>query len=227
MFDISFIELLVIFVVALLVLGPDKLPGAIRTAALWIGRAKRSLSQVKSEIEQQINADDIRRQLHNESILADIEKARKSADNVIKETQKELEKTRSDINQAISTDSAPASTPVVTSSAEEGLPTGTESWPAKDNHSAPAANTEHRTEPRADVQPEVQSEAPAPIAPEMQPSAPTQTPSDTSAASSDSKPPAAQDIYNTPPTGRVTITGRKLSAMPLDEAVPDSSAKKD
>jgi sec-independent protein translocase protein TatB len=38
MFDIGFTELLLIGVVALIVLGPDRLPGAVRTAGLWIGR---------------------------------------------------------------------------------------------------------------------------------------------------------------------------------------------
>lgn len=124
MFDISFIELLVVFVVALLVLGPEKLPGAVRTGALWIGRAKRSFGKVKAEIEQQINADDIRRQLHNESIMADIDKARKNADQLLKDTRKELDKTQDGINRAVSsTIVAPAAVPIVTSSAVEGIPT--------------------------------------------------------------------------------------------------------
>lgn len=121
MFDISFIELLVIFVVALLVLGPEKLPGAVRTGALWFGRAKRSFNKAKAEIEQQLNADEIRRQLHNESILADIEQARKDADKLVKDTKAGLEKTRDDINKSISL--PPPSVPVVTNSAIEGLPT--------------------------------------------------------------------------------------------------------
>jgi sec-independent protein translocase protein TatB len=124
MFDISFIELLVVFVVALLVLGPEKLPGAVRTGALWIGRAKRSFGKVKAEIEQQINADDIRRQLHNESIMADIEKARKNADNLLKDTRKELDKTQEGMNRAVSAaTTAPVAVPVVTNSAVEGVPT--------------------------------------------------------------------------------------------------------
>lgn len=124
MFDISFIELLVVFVVALLVLGPEKLPGAVRTGALWVGRAKRSFGKVKAEIEQQINADDIRRQLHNESIMADIDKARKNADQLLKDTRKELDKTQDGINRAVSSaTAAPAAVPVVTNSAVEGIPT--------------------------------------------------------------------------------------------------------
>jgi sec-independent protein translocase protein TatB len=69
MFDIGFTELLLIGVVALVVLGPDRLPGAVRTAGLWIGRIKRSFSAIKAEVEREIGADEIRRQLHNEQIL--------------------------------------------------------------------------------------------------------------------------------------------------------------
>lgn len=69
MFDIGFTELLLVGVVALVVLGPDRLPGAVRTAGLWIGRIKRSFSSIKAEVEREIGADEIRRQLHNEQIL--------------------------------------------------------------------------------------------------------------------------------------------------------------
>lgn len=69
MFDIGFTELLLVGIVALVVLGPDRLPGAVRTAGLWIGRIKRSFSAIKAEVEREIGADEIRRQLHNEQIL--------------------------------------------------------------------------------------------------------------------------------------------------------------
>ena len=69
MFGISFSELLLVGLVALLVLGPERLPGAARTAGLWIGRLKRSFNSIKMEVEREIGADDIRRQLHNEHIL--------------------------------------------------------------------------------------------------------------------------------------------------------------
>ena len=52
MFDIGFMELLLISVVALIVIGPERLPGAIRTATLWIGRAKRSFSPVQRAAEK-------------------------------------------------------------------------------------------------------------------------------------------------------------------------------
>lgn len=69
MFDIGFTELLLVGLVALVVLGPERLPGAVRTASLWIGRIKRSFNSIKAEVEREIGADEIRRQLHNERIL--------------------------------------------------------------------------------------------------------------------------------------------------------------
>jgi sec-independent protein translocase protein TatB len=70
MFGISFGELLLISLVALLVLGPERLPGAARTAGLWFGRLKRSFNSIKQDVEREIGADDIRRQLHNENVMA-------------------------------------------------------------------------------------------------------------------------------------------------------------
>jgi sec-independent protein translocase protein TatB len=69
MFGISFSELLLVGLVALLVLGPERLPGAARTAGLGIGRLKRSFNAIKQEVERELGADEIRRQLHNEHIL--------------------------------------------------------------------------------------------------------------------------------------------------------------
>jgi sec-independent protein translocase protein TatB len=77
MFGISFSELLLVGLVALLVLGPERLPGAARTAGVWIGRLKRNFNSIKMEVEREIGADDIRRQLHNEHILQMEEEAKR------------------------------------------------------------------------------------------------------------------------------------------------------
>jgi sec-independent protein translocase protein TatB len=68
-FDIGFSELLLVGLVALIVFGPERLPDAARTAGLWIGRLKRSFGAIKAEVEREMGADEIRRQLHNEQIL--------------------------------------------------------------------------------------------------------------------------------------------------------------
>lgn len=77
MFGISFSELMLVGLIALLVLGPERLPGAARTAGLWVGRLKRSFNAIKQEVEREIGADEIRRQLHNEHILSLEQEARK------------------------------------------------------------------------------------------------------------------------------------------------------
>lgn len=69
MFEIGFGELLLVGLVALLVLGPERLPVAARMAGLWLGRLRRSFSSLRAEVEREIGADEIRRQLHNEQIL--------------------------------------------------------------------------------------------------------------------------------------------------------------
>ena len=74
MFDIGFLEMVLVAVVALLVLGPEKLPGAVRMAGLYMGRIKRSLAEVRSQVEREIGADELRQTLHNEKIMADLAK---------------------------------------------------------------------------------------------------------------------------------------------------------
>ena len=92
MFNISPFELLLVFIVALIVIGPERLPSTVRTASLWIGRFRRSFYKVKAEIERELNADEIRRQLHNESVLAELEDTRKNVEDVAKDTEKSVNK---------------------------------------------------------------------------------------------------------------------------------------
>ena len=63
MFDIGFSELLVIAVVALIVLGPERLPKAARFAGLWVRRARQQWYSVKSEFENELAADELKRSL--------------------------------------------------------------------------------------------------------------------------------------------------------------------
>lgn len=91
MFDIGFTEVLVIAVISLIVIGPDRLPETVRTVGMWIGRFKRSLRETRREIEQQLGADEIRRQLHNEEIMRNLEKMRSEMDALKKEVRLESE----------------------------------------------------------------------------------------------------------------------------------------
>lgn len=92
MFNFGSMELLVVCVVALIVIGPEQLPSAIKTAGLWIGRFRRSFYKVKAEIERELNADEIRRQLHNESVMGEIEDAKAQIQNVAKDAKKSVNK---------------------------------------------------------------------------------------------------------------------------------------
>lgn len=65
----GFFELLLIAVVALFVVGPERLPETVRTVALTIGRLKRTLSSSRSDFERHMGVDEIRRQLRNEEIM--------------------------------------------------------------------------------------------------------------------------------------------------------------
>lgn len=59
MFDISFSELLIVGVVALLVIGPERLPRVARTVGHLFGRAQRYMNDVKSDIQREIDIDEI------------------------------------------------------------------------------------------------------------------------------------------------------------------------
>lgn len=86
MFDIGFLEMVVVAIVALLVLGPERLPGAVRMAGLYLGRIKRSLADVRSQVEREMGADEIRQTLHNEKIMADLAKKKPGESNVKRNT---------------------------------------------------------------------------------------------------------------------------------------------
>ena len=98
MLNIHSTEILLILIVALVVIGPERLPAAIKTAGLWIGRFRRSFYKVKAEIERELNADEIRRQLHNESVMADIEEAKSKVEGIAKDTETSVNKLVSTAN---------------------------------------------------------------------------------------------------------------------------------
>lgn len=69
MFDVSFLEIVIIAIVGLLVLGPERLPGAVRTGTLYVGRIKRSIKRLRDEIEIEIGAKEMRASLVDDSAL--------------------------------------------------------------------------------------------------------------------------------------------------------------
>jgi len=90
MFDIGFSELLVIAVVALLVLGPERLPKAARFAGLWVRKARAQWYSVKSEFERDLAADELQRSLREtrESLRQAEEQLRGNADSIKKQIER-------------------------------------------------------------------------------------------------------------------------------------------
>lgn len=81
MFDLSFAELLVIGVVALVVLGPERLPKAARFAGVWVRRARGQWQSVKSELERELAAEELKRDLdHARSAVRDAEDRMRATD---------------------------------------------------------------------------------------------------------------------------------------------------
>lgn len=66
MFDMGFLELMIIGVVGLLVLGPERLPKAARTLGLWVGKIKRTVSGMQREISAQLEAEELRQKLNEQ-----------------------------------------------------------------------------------------------------------------------------------------------------------------
>lgn len=73
MFDIGFLELLIIAIISLLVLGPERLPVAARAAGRWIGKARRMVRQFSREVDRQIEIEELRQQLKEQGESLDIE----------------------------------------------------------------------------------------------------------------------------------------------------------
>ena len=63
MFDIGFWELSLIIIVALIVVGPERLPKLIRVTGLWLGRANASLQSIRSEISNELRAEELKQAL--------------------------------------------------------------------------------------------------------------------------------------------------------------------
>ncbi|MDZ7842244.1 MAG: Sec-independent protein translocase protein TatB [Gammaproteobacteria bacterium] len=94
MFDIGFFELCIIGVVALLVLGPERLPRAARTAGMWVGRAKRMVSQVKRDIDDELRQEEL-------------QELREAKDSLSK-TRESMDSFQKDLNQQVDTGDADA-----------------------------------------------------------------------------------------------------------------------
>ena len=82
MFDIGFAELLLIGVVGLLVVGPEQLPGTVRTVLAWVNRFRRSFDQIRTEV---------RRELHNDEIMQKLKADSRQLEQQVRDTTQSVE----------------------------------------------------------------------------------------------------------------------------------------
>ena len=84
MFDVSFTELMIIGVIALIVIGPERLPKVARTVGHLLGRAQRYVNDVKSDIQREIELDELRK------FKSEMDEAASSMTSSLRETENSL-----------------------------------------------------------------------------------------------------------------------------------------
>ena len=96
MFDIGFSELIVVALVALIVIGPERLPRVARTLGALLGRAQRYVNDVKSDIQREVNLEELK------DLKSTFQDAAKSVEDSVNEVGKELQATGDSLNKSIS-----------------------------------------------------------------------------------------------------------------------------
>lgn len=92
MFDIGFFELLLIGVIALLVIGPERLPKVAHTAGLWFGRARRTVMDVKADIDRELKAEELKRIMDEQAKSAGIHE-------ILEETREGVDKLKDEVEK--------------------------------------------------------------------------------------------------------------------------------
>jgi len=95
MFDIGFWELGIIALVALVVVGPERLPKLAYTAGKWLGKGRKVLQQVKSEIDKEIKAEELK------EILEEQKKQLNPLEEIVEETGETLRDFTSEANKSV------------------------------------------------------------------------------------------------------------------------------
>ena len=96
MFEFGGLEFLIVGLAVLLILGPTKLPELARTLGLWLGRIRRVYNNFKLEVEREVGMDEVRQQLHNEQIMAEMKSIERETHSILKETDTSIRSTTSD-----------------------------------------------------------------------------------------------------------------------------------
>jgi sec-independent protein translocase protein TatB len=86
-FDIGFLELMVVGILGLLVLGPERLPVAARTVGLFIGKIRRTMSNIQDDLERQVRTDELKEKLRDPYATFLDEEESAAKDNVSKDAQ--------------------------------------------------------------------------------------------------------------------------------------------
>jgi sec-independent protein translocase protein TatB len=90
MFEVGFSELLMIGLVALLVIGPERLPKAARIAGLWMSKARRTIANVKAEIKHELHAEEMRQLLQQQALSNALQQAVEETETVVADIQHSL-----------------------------------------------------------------------------------------------------------------------------------------
>lgn len=91
MFEIGFLEIFLLGVIALLVVGPDRLPGLARTVGVWVGKAQRLVGQVRADIEREVRADELRKAAKEYSPAAALSDMRKEVEGFASEVSRPVD----------------------------------------------------------------------------------------------------------------------------------------
>jgi sec-independent protein translocase protein TatB len=117
MFDIGFSELVVVALVALIVIGPERLPRVARTAGALLGRAQRYINDVKADIQREVDMSEL------SGIRDSFKDAANSMKESVAEVGQELKATGESLNQSISEAAEAKAEPAATEpSADEEVP---------------------------------------------------------------------------------------------------------
>lgn len=135
MLDLGLTKMALIGVVALVVLGPERLPRVARTAGALFGRAQRYINDVKAEVTREIELDELRRmKTEFESAASNVQKAASNVQNTIHDNLRQHESELNDAWNSGSTVSPSIAGGALDGAASGGSPISTTTW-----HSTPAA----------------------------------------------------------------------------------------
>ena len=101
MFDVGFWEIAIIALIALIILGPERLPRAARTVGLWVGKARRTLSEVKRDIDRELDASELKDIKNIKEDLKDTKNIFEDAASTLNETASTLNETASTLNEKV------------------------------------------------------------------------------------------------------------------------------